>query len=141
MYAQARFSDNYLGYIIKLKELNLAKNILIIDDEREFCSLMTEFLTEEGYSVDVAYNGEEGIAKVDSFKPDLILLDIKMPVLGGIEAFKIIKEKSNTPIIIITGSSANDIKEQCDSLGCCHFIPKPINLDEIQEKIESILNG
>lgn len=117
----------------------MSKKVLIIDDEKKFCDLMIEFLVGEGYSVESAHDGIEGIAKMDSFKPDVLLLDFKMPRLGGVEALKMIKEKTTAPIIIVTGSVGNDIKDACLSFGIFDYIQKPVNLDNIIEKVNLAL--
>ena len=64
--------------------------ILIIDDELEYCSLMKEYFSGEGYSVEASYNGIEGLEKVKSFNPDVILLDKKMPEMSGKECINLI---------------------------------------------------
>jgi len=69
------------------------KRILIVDDEESIRFLYKEELEEEGYIVECAQNGEEALEKLSIFKPDLISLDIKMPVMDGIEALKRIREK------------------------------------------------
>lgn len=117
----------------------MSKNILIIDDEKKFCALMSEFLTGEGFSIETAHDGLEGIIKTESFKPDVILLDFKMPRLGGIEALKKIKEKTSAPIIIVTGSVENDIEDTCLSIGAFGYIQKPVMLDNILEQINLAL--
>ena len=116
-------------------------NLLLIDDEKEFCSLMTDFFTRKGYSVASSYNGKEGLAEFDSFKPDIVLLDIKMPVLGGIETLEKIKENSNIPVIIVSGSASKERQENCLALGAYAFITKPISLDDIIDKVRSALES
>ena len=66
--------------------------ILIIDDEKEICSLLTEYFTEDGYTVEVAYDGEGGIAKVKSFEPDIIILDHRMPIMDGATVISKVRE-------------------------------------------------
>ncbi len=77
------------------------KKILVVDDEESIRFLYKEELEEEGYIVECAKNGEEALEKLAAFQPDLISLDIKMPVMDGIEALKRIREKErHLPIIL-----------------------------------------
>ncbi len=85
----------------------MAKKILLIEDEEIMVNLLKKKLTKEGYGVSVAWDGEEGLLKIREKKPDLILLDIIMPKMGGFEVMEEIvkdKELKKIPIIIISNS-------------------------------------
>ena len=82
----------------------MAQNILIIDDERAIRKALTEILTFEGFAVDEAVDGEEGVKKIKENNYDCILCDIKMPKKDGIEVLQIAKEeRPDTPFIVISG--------------------------------------
>ncbi len=115
--------------------------ILVVDDETEFCSLLKEFLEGEGYTVDVAYNGADGIKKACFFEPDVILLDIRMPKINGIEMLKKIKGCSSAPIIIVTGISDIKIAEECIKLGAHSYIRKPISLEKLEAELKELLGN
>ncbi len=118
---------------------NSPPKLLIIDDEKEYCSLLKDFFSEEGFSVEVAYEGVGGLSKVEVFQPDVILLDKKMPLMSGIECLKKIKNITSSPVIIVSGSLDETGEDGCINLGAYGFISKPIDLDEVLEEVNSAL--
>jgi len=117
----------------------MAKRILVIDDEPEFTEIMEEWLTYEGYEVDIAVNGLEGMEKVEQVKPDIILLDLQMPVMDGAEFYKIIKSNKNyyeIPIIIVTARTT--AKDRVEVVGVDLFVTKPVSFEDLKEKIDSL---
>ena len=113
--------------------------VLIIDDEKGFCSLLEEFLSEEGYSVDFAYDGEEGIKKTKTFAPDIILLDYRMPNMDGIQVIKKVREFCSTPIICVSAVASKEVIDECIRFGANRYLFKPIDLDDMLAGIESAL--
>ncbi|PIR01334.1 MAG: hypothetical protein COV66_02650 [Nitrospinae bacterium CG11_big_fil_rev_8_21_14_0_20_45_15] len=118
---------------------NSPPKLLIIDDEKEYCSLMEDFFSEEGFSVEMANSGVEGLSKVETFQPDVILLDKKMPMMGGVECLKRISAITSSPVIIVSGALDIKGRDECLDLGAYAFITKPINLDEVLGKVNSAL--
>ena len=116
-----------------------SKRILIIDDEKEICSLSMEYFTEDGYTVEVAYDGEDGIAKVKSFEPDIIILDHRMPIMSGATVISKVREFSSTPIICVSAITNQATIDESMRLGANEYIFKPINLEELDRAIESAL--
>ena len=121
---------------------NLNGKILIADDEVINVNFFQVMLTKLGFSVDVAYDGEEALEKVNSFAPDLILLDLLMPKLSGFQVAEILKKDENTkeiPIVVL--SAVSDIKDKVDmlELGIEDYITKPFNFVEILARIRNIL--
>ena len=114
--------------------------ILIIDDEKQFCCLLEEFLSEEGFTVECAYDGQEGIEKAKTFIPDLILLDHRMPTMGGLEAIKIIKQFSTARIYCVSAITDNATIDESFRLGVDEYICKPVDLDDLLTKIQSGLS-
>jgi CheY-like chemotaxis protein len=107
--------------------MNKNRNILVVDDEQHMVRLMEYNLKKEGYIVDKAFNGLEAIQKVEEKKPDLILLDIKMPVMNGYEVAVKLKENpetSNIPIIIV---SVIADREEIASLQVTSHLAKPFD--------------
>lgn len=85
---------------------NMTKKILVIDDEQNFCNLVAKYLSKQGYKALTAYNGEEGFNLVIAEKPDLIILDIIMPEMDGIDFFRKLEETNNNiPVIVISGDT------------------------------------
>jgi len=118
------------------------KRILVIDDLPENVFMLQDRLENEGYEVVTAYDGKTGIAKAISDMPDLILLDVMMPEMTGIEACKILKKDPATadiPIIIVTAKSgADDAKEGLEA-GAFDYIKKPFEKIEMLARINSAL--
>jgi len=118
------------------------KRILVVDDLPENVFLLQDRLENEGYEVITAYDGKTGIAKAISDMPDLILLDVMMPEMSGIEACKILKHDPATadiPIIIVTAKSgAEDAKEGLEA-GAFDYIKKPFEKVEMLARINSAL--
>ena len=118
------------------------KKILIIDDNPDNVFLLQDRLEREGFDVAKAYNGEMGIQKAVSEKPDLILLDIMMPDISGYEVCKTLASKEETkliPIILLTALSEADSLKQGLQSGAFDYIKKPFNRVELIARINSAL--
>jgi len=118
------------------------KKILVIDDLPENVFMLQDRLEHEGYEVITAYDGKSGIEKAKSERPDLILLDVMMPDITGIEVCKTLvvdKKTSGIPIILVTAKSdAEDTKEGLEA-GAFDYIKKPINKIELIARVMSAL--
>lgn len=115
----------------------MRKKILIVDDERSLLESLEMFLSEKGYNVACAMTAAEAIKKNDSFKPDVIVLDIRLPDKDGLEVLKEFREttrKSN--VIIITAFHDMDTTIKAMKLGACEYIPKPIDIEELESAVE-----
>jgi CheY-like chemotaxis protein len=120
------------------------KTLLIIDDDEEFSSELGDILTDEGYNINIANDGEKAINLINNFIFDLILLDYKMPVKNGIEFIKYIKEKNiETKLILISGSmNIEKLLEQSGVLSDVSFVlNKPFIIEDLLNKIESLQEG
>ena len=113
--------------------------LLIIDDEKEFCALLRDYFQEEGYIIEIAFNGSEGIKKISFFKPDVILLDIRMPKMNGFDALTKIKEFWPNPVVILSAVADLVIARKCLEEGAHSYITKPIDLEKTKLEIEKIL--
>jgi len=116
--------------------------ILIIDDEASIIESLKTLLLRENYQIYSAFDGEEAIRKVTEIKPDLILLDLVLPKIGGIQVCRKIKSNpatQNIPIIIITGRDG--IEERIEGLksGANDFLTKPLETTELLLRIRSLL--
>jgi two-component system, NtrC family, response regulator HydG len=108
------------------------KKILVIDDDTDICLLLNRFLTKNGYQVEIAHKGKDGLRSLDVFKPDLILTDFRLGDIDGGELLLKIKEKHpNLPVIIITGYSDIKIAVSVMRQGAFDYITKPLFPDEI----------
>ncbi len=117
----------------------MAKKVLIVDDEKNIVDIIAFNLKREGYEVIKAFNGEEGVEKTFSEEPDLILLDIMMPKLDGYEACKKIREKKNTPIIMLTARAEEVDKVLGLELGADDYVTKPFGVRELMARVKANL--
>jgi DNA-binding response OmpR family regulator len=124
------------------RDITFSGNILVADDEKVNVDFFQVMLSKLGFSVEVAYSGEEVLEKLEHFTPDLIILDLLMPRMSGFQVAKRLKANSKTreiPIIILTAVS--DIRDKVDmlELGIEDYIMKPFNFIEILARIRNVL--
>jgi len=113
--------------------------ILVVEDDDYCRDLLEQILTMNGYRVNAASNGQEGLEVLKTVKPDLILLDMKMPVMSGWEFSRHLKnERSNTiPFIIV--SAAEDIQMRAQETGADGWLEKPFELDNLLDTVSGFL--
>jgi two-component system cell cycle response regulator DivK len=120
----------------------MGKKILIVEDNDKNRRLITDILSYYGYDVMEATNGEEGINLARKFTPDLIFMDMQMPVMDGFTAIKLLKNDPATKhikIIAITSFAMIGDKERILSAGADEYIPKPVNTMELPKLVEKLL--
>ena len=120
----------------------MKKKILVVDDEPQIVRLLTLRLKAKNFDVLSAYDGYQCVQVAKDEIPDMILLDIKMPLGGGIIAFEKLKSLSKTkniPVIFITAFPSAEIKKQVMDMGAEDFISKPFNSDVLIDKVNAIL--
>ena len=111
------------------------KNILLVDDEDSIHLLYREELEEEGYSVASAYSGEEALEKLKTASVDLVILDINMPGMSGLDTLRKIKE--NTPALpVILSSAYQEFKQDLSSWASDEYVVKSANMSELKEAIK-----
>ncbi len=110
------------------------KKILVVDDEESIHLLYKEEFEEEGYEVTSAINGEEALDLFDKIEPDLVILDINMPGMDGIEVLRKMKEK-RPDIPVILSSAYPEYKQDLASWASDDYIVKSFNLDELKESV------
>ncbi len=109
--------------------------ILVVDDDPDILSTISDILEFEGYPVEKARNGEEGLKVIDRIRPWLVLLDMRMPVLNGWDFARILKEREiNLPILVIT--AAQDAQRWAQEIGAEGFVAKPFDLADLLFAIE-----
>jgi len=114
-------------------------HILIIEDEMELLRHMTLLLEAKGFLISSCLRGDLAIAAVEQNKPDLILLDLILPYLSGVEVCQKIRSTSEVPIIVITGNNSPHLVLQLFSLGVDDFVAKPFNIKELLLRINSVM--
>lgn len=116
-------------------------HILIIDDERPIRSTLREILEYEKYQVSDAENGEEGLKLIEKEKFDLVLCDIKMPKMDGIEVLeKVMEKKSDLPIVMISGHGTIETAVEAIKMGAFDFIAKPLDLNRLLVTVRNALD-
>ena len=115
------------------------RKILIVDDEKNIADIIAFNLKKEGYQVIKAADGEEGVKMAMEENPDLILLDIMMPKMDGYEAWKKIREKKNTPIIMLTARAEELDKVLGLELGADDYVTKPFGVRELMARVKANL--
>ena len=113
--------------------------ILVADDDLNICELLRLYLEKEGFEVVMAHDGEEAVAKFESEKPSLILLDIMMPKLDGWQVCRQIRQKSGCPIIMLTAKGETFDKVLGLELGADDYVVKPFDTKEIVARIKAVL--
>ena len=112
------------------------KRILVVDDEPEVRQLMEQFLTLRGYDVRIVENGKLALAAVDTFMPDVVLLDMHMPVMDGLETLKRLAARSlSLPVIMVTVNDDIETTTHLLQLGAADYVPKPFNLEYLEQAI------
>ncbi len=120
------------------------KRILIVDDDSDIVETAAFFLSSSGYQVFVAKNGKEALEQVKEKNPDLVLLDVMMPEMNGLEACRKLKNNPKTnsiPVVMLTAQGGKqDVDDAIDG-GANGYVVKPFNLPDLVERIETILNA
>jgi len=117
----------------------IAATILVVDDEPQIRRVLRSTLTSQGYVIIDAKTGEEGVESARKNKPDLVLLDVNMPGMGGIEACREIRRSSDAPIIMLTVRNAERDKVLALDAGADDYVVKPFGIEELLARIRSAL--
>lgn len=117
----------------------MGRKVLVVDDEANIVNILAYNLKKNGYDVITAFDGAEGIKKAYSEEPDLILLDVMMPVVDGYEACRKIREKYQTPIIMLTARAEEVDKVLGLELGADDYVTKPFSIRELMARVKANL--
>ena len=121
----------------------MSRRILVVDDDPRLLHVVSMYLSIEGYDVDTAPNGEEGLQRLEALRPDLVILDVMMPGIDGLEACRRIKSNPETrqiPVVLFTALSRTDDVESGRAAGANRFINKPFSLIGLGAVIRSFLS-
>ena len=128
--------------IVCIGEERMAAEILIVDDHQEFLNFMERALIMLGWSVITASNARDALDKLHYIKPNLILLDMRMPEIDGFELTRMLKNNSayhDIPILAVTGLDTPENRKLCLEAGCDDFISKPFRVPELHNRMRRLL--
>ncbi len=117
----------------------MAVSVLVVEDDKNIQELLRLYLEKEGYAVTVADDGGQGLAKFRSIKPDLVLLDVMMPVMDGWAVCRAIRAEGSTPVIMLTAKGELDDKVAGLKAGADDYVTKPFEMKELLARIEAVL--
>ncbi|MDA3846989.1 MAG: response regulator YycF [Vallitaleaceae bacterium] len=117
----------------------MSQKILIVDDEKAIADILEFNLRREGYEIAVAYDGEQGVEQFRKMKPDIILLDIMMPKMDGLQVCKVIRNESNVPIIMLTAKAEEVDKVVGLEFGADDYVTKPFSVREVMARVKANL--
>ena len=113
-------------------ELNVPSKVLLVDDEQEFVHALSERLQSRSIRSAIAYDGEQALAMVASDEPEVIVLDLKMPGIDGLEVLRRVKQTNPaTEVIILTGHGSDAEEVIAADLGAFAYLRKPVDIDEL----------
>ena len=115
--------------------------VLVVDDDRDLCDLLSDFLTEEGYSVAKAYGGQAAIDSARHTRPDAVLLDLMLPDVSGVAVGRALRDLAGAPdipIVIISGDRAALARSSSD-IGAHSFLEKPFSLTSVRAAVHAAL--
>jgi CheY-like chemotaxis protein len=129
--------DFYQPDIYRRVDLGEPKKILLVDDEREFVQTLSERLELRDVGSAVAYDGESALQMVDDDEPDVMILDLKMPGIDGIEVLRRVrKSHPHVEVIILTGHGSEEDGRTCMELGAFAYLQKPVDIDVLSETLK-----
>ena len=117
----------------------MAISVLIVEDDPNIRELLQLYLEKDGYAVTLATDGGQGLEKFRTIQPDLVLLDVMMPVMDGWAVCKAIRAEGNTPVIMLTAKGETDDKVMGLKAGADDYVTKPFEMKELLARIEAVL--
>lgn len=122
----------------------MGQTILLVEDNEDNQEIYRIILTHHGYSVLQAWNGEDGVAMAREHGPALILMDLTMPLIDGIEATRMLKDDPATatiPVIALTAHASDEDRTAAEAAGCESFLCKPVEPRRVAEEVRRVLAG
>ncbi|MCR5261776.1 MAG: response regulator [Candidatus Gastranaerophilales bacterium] len=120
----------------------MAKKVLIVDDEQDIVETLKFMLETENFECHCAYDGEQGLNKAKEIMPDLIILDVMMPIMNGYKVSRLLKfdpQYRDIPILMLTARSQEKDKELGEETGANEYITKPFDINFVIERVKSYL--
>ena len=117
----------------------MAKSVLIVEDDNNIAELLRLYLEKEGYRANIASDGEAGVRACGALQPDIVLLDIMLPLMDGWAVLRNIRKSSNVPVIMLTAKGETMDKVSGLKMGADDYITKPFEMKEVLARIEAVL--
>jgi len=121
----------------------MAYRLLVVDDDKDTADTIGNRLAKEGYEVAVSYDGEDALAKVGEFNPDVVILDLMLPKLNGFDVLKVVRERYKEkwrPVIIVSARTELEALRTCYALEADHYITKPFSIDDLLRGIKIVIS-
>ncbi len=115
------------------------KTILIVEDEQKIARMVQAYLARDGYRVEVAFDGDQGWVQFGTLEPDLVVLDLMLPRLSGLELARRIRQSSNVPIIMLTARAEEADRVAGLEMGADDYVVKPFSLRELAARVRAVL--
>jgi len=113
--------------------------VLLVDDDRELCRMLVEYLTPEGFKISVLHDGDEALYSLGRHHFDLIVLDVMLPRVGGLDVLRLLRQKLSTPVLMLTARGEEVDRVVGLELGADDYLPKPFNPRELVARMRAIL--
>ncbi len=117
----------------------MASRILLVEDERAIAEAVAHTLNREGFEARVARDGEAGLRLAEEFKPDLVILDLMLPGLGGLDVCRLLRHRSTVPIIMLTAKAEEVDRVVGLEMGADDYVPKPFSMKELVARVRAAL--
>lgn len=127
-------------YAITLAEESVSdRPLLIIEDDDQLVEIVTKLLTKRGFQVEAGLNGQEGLAALEKYHPLLVILDLRLPDMAGIEVLQQIRAKTNIPVLILSSTTEDSKKVEAFEEGADDYVTKPFDPAELTARINALL--
>jgi two-component system response regulator CpxR len=114
-------------------------SVLLVDDDRELCRMLAEYLQPEGFKLATVHDGDEALYALNRHHFDLIVLDVMLPRLGGLDVLRLLRQKNTTPVLMLTARGEDIDRVVGLELGADDYLPKPFNPRELVARMRAIL--
>ena len=117
----------------------MKNSVLIIDDDKELCELLTQYLQLQGFSVESTHDGAQALRQLQRKQYDVLVLDIMLPGMHGLDVLRELRESNNTPVLMLTARGEDTDRIVGLELGADDYLPKPCNPRELAARLRAIL--
>ena len=129
--------DFHESHIYRKHNFEVPSRVLLVDDEREFVQTLSERLQLREMGSVVAYDGESALSLINEDEPEVMIIDLKMPGIDGIEILKKVKQtRPEIEVIVLTGHGCEEDRERCMQLGAFDYLQKPVNIDLLSDPLK-----